>query len=59
MKEFENFISSSKIDEEYHKKVFEDNLFEKLKNEIYWICLLIFRCSTTNYLENINRNIDV
>lgn len=71
MKEFESFINSLKIDEEYHKKVFTDNLFErfyskiylkefeKLKNEIYWISLLIFRCVTANYIENINQNIDI
>lgn len=70
MKEFENFINSSKIEEEYHKKIFNDNLFEKffskinlkdfekLKNEIYWLSLLIFRCSTTNYLDNINKDIN-
>lgn len=63
MKEFESFINSLKIDEEYHKKVFTDNLFErfyskiylkefeKFKNEIYWISLLIFRCVTANYIE--------
>lgn len=70
MKEFENFINSSKIEEEYHEKIFNDNLFEKffskinlkdfekLKNEIYWLSLLIFRCSTTNYLDNINKDIN-
>lgn len=35
MKEFESFINYLKIDKEYHKKVFTDNLFERFYSKIY------------------------
>lgn len=68
MIELENFINASNIDNDYHKKIFEDgvfesvytkinlNKFEKIRNQIYWISLLIYRISFLNYIENININ---
>lgn len=53
MRELDNFIKSEKIDKEYHKKIFDNMVFEKLytkvdlreydnlRNQIYWISLLI------------------
>ena len=69
MDEFNNLINSNEVDNKYHKKIFEDDLFEKflskinleefkeLKNQIYWISLIIFRCSTINYIESVNKSI--
>lgn len=68
MIELENFINASNIDNDYHKKIFEDGVFEsvytkinlnkfgKIRNQIYWLSLLIYRISFLNYIENINKS---
>lgn len=71
MDELENLLNSANINEEYHDKIFGGSDFEKLyteinirkfedlRNKIYWLSLLIFRISFINYLENINKDIDI
>lgn len=71
MRELDNFIKSEKIDKEYHKKIFDNMVFEKLytkvdlreydnlRNQIYWISLLIYRISMINYIKSINNDIDI
>ena len=34
------------------------NKYAAIKNKIYWMSLLIYRISMTNYLKSINKNID-
>ena len=70
MKELDNLIKSANIDEDYHNKIFGNDIFEKLytkvdlnkydsqKNKIYWISLLIYKISMMNYLKYINKDID-
>lgn len=70
MKELNNLISGNEIDIEYHDKIFNNGLFEKIytkinlddfkdiKNKIYWLCLLIYRISMVNYLKSINTDVD-
>lgn len=70
MKELDNLIKSANIDEDYHHKIFGNDIFEKLytkvdlnkydsqKNKIYWISLLIYKISMMNYLKYINKDID-
>ncbi len=70
MRELNNFILGSEIDIEYHDKIFNNNLFEKIytkinlddfkkiKNKVYWISLLIYRISMVNYLKSINTDVD-
>lgn len=71
MKELKSLIDSDDIDKEYHNKIFDNNIFENLytkidlnkysslKNKIYWISLLIYRISMVNYLNSLNKDIDV
>ena len=68
MKELDNLIKSANIDEDYHHKIFGNDIFEKLytkvdlnkydsqKNKIYWISLLIYKISMMNYLKYINKD---
>lgn len=70
MKELDNLISGNEIDAEYHDKIFNNDLFEKMytkinlddfkdiKNKIYWLSLLIYRISMVNYLDSINEDVD-
>ena len=70
MKELDNLIEELDIENDYHNKIFEDNTFEqiytkinienynKVRNRIYWLSLLIYRMSLVNYLKNINADID-
>jgi hypothetical protein len=69
MKELENLINALNIENNYHNKIFEEDTFEKLytkinlddynkiKNRIYWLSLLIYRIAFINYLKNINNDI--
>ena len=71
MKELENFLNALDIDNDYHNKIFECEEFEKIytkinlnqlrkiKRQIYWLSLLIYRICTVNYVENINDNVNV
>ena len=71
MRELDNLIKSEPIDENYHNKIFDNMVFEKLytkvdlnkyaslKNKIYWMSLLIYRISMINYLKTINNNIEL
>ena len=70
MMELNNLLKSLDIDKDYHDKIFGNMIFENLytkvdlnkyatiKNRIYWMSLLIYRISMTNYLKSINKNID-
>lgn len=66
MKELENFLSAEKIDEKYHQSIFYESQFEnihtqisfkefeKIRNQIYWLSLTIYRISFVNYFKNID-----
>lgn len=68
---WKSLIDSEDIDKEYHNKIFDNNVFENLytkvdlnkysslKNKIYWISLLIYRISMVNYLNSLNKGMDV
>ena len=70
MMELNNLLKSLDIDKDYHDKIFDNMILENLytkvdlnkyatiKNRIYWMSLLIYRISMTNYLKSINKNID-
>ena len=70
MKELDNFIEALNIENDYHNKIFDDYIFERIytkidlekyiqiKNRIYWLSLLIYRISLLNYLKSINNCID-
>ena len=70
MKELDNFLEANEIDKEYHSAVFESEVFENLyskvnfknfdtiRNQIYWLSLLIYRIAFTNYIKSINSDTD-
>ena len=70
MKEIEGILESKNIDNNYHERIFGDNIFESvytkvnlkqyssIKNRIYWFSLLIYRISMINYLNYINEDVD-
>lgn len=67
MMELNNLLKSLDIDKDYHDKIFDNMILENLytkvdlnkyatiKNRIYWMSLLIYRISMTNYLKSINK----
>lgn len=68
MKELDNFLNRKKIDQITYNKTIDNSSFnmltqkiisknhEELINQIYWLCLILYRISFTSYIDNLSED---